>query len=265
MTELRDATLNTVFIGKGVPDKGRIADPLVAHKTYNTLTQYADELGVDKVAFFKKYGGNIPLIGQAATQVGLEKHIEELGQKLDHDILTDLYNRRGFDEALTRMLADAVRHKKRVGILFLDLDNFKSGINDTLGHAMGDEVLKKFSELLRESSRQTDIVARLGGDEFGVILPDVNDETPELFQLRLKEALESKAKTLEALNIIGVSMGYAEFVGGKTELKSEAVIVYWADQAMYDAKSLKKEPGLVKLVRWKEGIENNHRQLLPRA
>ncbi len=264
MTELRDATLNTVFIGKGVPDKGRIADPLVAHQTYKTLAQYAGELGKDKMAFLKKHGDNPVLIGQAATQVSLEKHIEELGQKLDHDILTDLYNRRGFDEALTRMLADAVRHQKRVGILFLDLDNFKSGINDSLGHAMGDEVLKKFAELLRESSRQTDVVARIGGDEFGIILPDVNDETPELFQRRLKEALEVKSTMLEALKIIGVSMGYAEFVGGKTELKSEALIVYRADQAMYDAKSLKKEPGLVKLVRWKEGMENNHRQLQKR-
>lgn len=265
MTELPGSKLNTVFIGKGVPDKGRIVDSPVAHQTYNTLTQYAAELGKDKVAFFKEHGNNTAIIGQAATQVGLEKHIEELSQKLDHDILTDLYNRRGFDEALTRMLADAVRHQKRVGILFFDLDNFKSGINDALGHAMGDEVLKKFSELLRQTSRQTDVVARLGGDEFGIILPDVNDETPELFQRRLKEALETNVKALEALKIIGISMGYAEFVGGKTELKSEAVILYQADQAMYEAKSQKKEPGLVKLVRWEEGMKNSNRQVLPRA
>ena len=265
MTESKDAKLSTVFIGKGIADEGRIADPRVAHKAYDPLTQYADALGEDKVSFFQKHGNNPILIGQAATQISLERHIEELGQKLDHDILTDLYNRRGFEAELTRMLADAARHGKRVGILFLDLDNFKSGVNDAFGHATGDEVLKIVAELLRQSSRQTDVVARFGGDEFGIILPDVNNETPELFRYRLKEGLENKSKILNALRVIGISMGYAEFVGGKNELKSEAVIVHKADHAMYNAKALEKAPGLVKLVQWEEGMENTHRQLPQRA
>lgn len=265
MTESKDIKLDSLFIGKGVPDEARIADPLVAHQTYNTLTQYADELGEDKGTFFHEHGDNALLIGQAATQISLEGHIEALGQKLDHDLLTNLYNRRGFDEELSRMLADAHRHKRRVGILFLDLDNFKSGINDAYGHGVGDKVLKAVANLLRQSSRQTDVVARIGGDEFGIILPDVNEETPELFRYRLQEVLKMEAKTFKALRIIGVSIGYAEFIGGKNELKSEAVILHNADHAMYNAKGLEKAPGLVKLVRWAEGMENLHQQLSPRA
>ncbi len=91
-----------------------------------------------------------------------------------HDSLTDLPNRALFRDRLTHAMAQADRYQQKLAVMFLDLDRFKA-INDTLGHTVGDQLLRIASERLRTCVRDCDTVARLGGDEFTVIVEDVAD------------------------------------------------------------------------------------------
>ena len=90
----------------------------------------------------------------------------------DHDPLTGMFNRRRFEEELERALAYAERYRVPGALMVVDLDGLKA-VNDTLGHAIGDELLERVARLLRHSLRTSDVVARLGGDEFGVLLPQM--------------------------------------------------------------------------------------------
>lgn len=119
------------------------------------------------------------------SDISERKAVEERMQHLAHyDVLTDLPNRTLFSESLRQEIARAKReqqdkrdkvNKKRMALMFLDLDKFKP-INDTLGHAIGDLLLKEVATRLLSCARESDIVSRLGGDEFVVLLPSVETE-----------------------------------------------------------------------------------------
>jgi diguanylate cyclase (GGDEF)-like protein/PAS domain S-box-containing protein len=126
--------------------------------------------------------GNISAVGAIGTDITERKrsqaHIEQIAL---HDTLTGLPNRFLFHQRLGEMLAQAKRHEDKLALMFLDLDDFK-GVNDTLGHDAGDELLKAVAERLQAQLRETDILsrrentlARLGGDEFILILTDLAD------------------------------------------------------------------------------------------
>jgi diguanylate cyclase (GGDEF)-like protein len=102
-----------------------------------------------------------------------ERRIGELENLATTDGLTRVLNRRGFEEALTHELSVAKRHGVGGVLIFVDLDEFKP-INDTYGHAAGDEVLLTVATLLRGHIRDTDYIGRLGGDEFAILLPRSN-------------------------------------------------------------------------------------------
>jgi diguanylate cyclase (GGDEF)-like protein len=150
-----------------------------------------------------------------------------------HDELTGLPNRRYFDETSNRMLHASARRGSMLGIIVIDLNDFKS-INDDFGHAAGDLVLQKFAKHLRENIRDSDFAARIGGDEFYVLIENlVSTQT-------LSNVMHKPAKTmslhLEEKNLslqISTSVGHATFPEDGTTLQH---LLQIADQRMYQQK-----------------------------
>ncbi|MCF6807534.1 EAL domain-containing protein [Thiotrichales bacterium 19S9-12] len=162
---------------------------------------------------------------------------EALKQLARNDVLTDIPNRRSFEETLTSLLSHAQRHGHILAILFIDLDKFKN-VNDTLGHHIGDALLQSVTRRLKKCLRKGDFVARIGGDEFAVILHELKStHAAGIVAWKIIEELD-KAYTLEGHTVnIGASIGiscYPTISGSMDDL------VKSADIAMYQAKASKE-------------------------
>jgi diguanylate cyclase (GGDEF)-like protein len=107
----------------------------------------------------------------------------------DHDALTGLLNRRGFERELARTLAACRRYRTEAALVYFDLDGFKA-VNDRFGHAAGDEALQTVAHRLSAGVRESDVVARLGGDEFAVILNRAGRAAAEAKALTLALSVE---------------------------------------------------------------------------
>ena len=162
------------------------------------------------------------------------KHAEErLAYLSHHDPVTGLGNRYLFRERLSHAIAQARRRDKSIGLLLMDLDRFKT-VNDSLGHDLGDRLLKVVAERLTENVREVDTVARLGGDEFAVLLEDVeSDEQSIAAAKRLLEALIPPAKLGDYEIAATGSVGIALF---PDHAENESELLQYADKAMYRAK-----------------------------
>src|SRR4051794_15298898 len=152
-----------------------------------------------------------------------------------HDTLTGLPNRAMFSERAREAVAHARRHEKTCAFLFLDLDNFKT-VNDTLGHDVGDALLKIISSRLRASVRGDDFIARIGGDEFCVLLQDIADprEAASVAQ-KLVHELNKPYRIGEHQVSSGASIGIACVPQDGDDV---ATLLRLADLAMYRAKEL---------------------------
>ena len=150
-----------------------------------------------------------------------------------HDSLTGLPNRKLFSDRLGIALAQAQRNQKKVGVAMLDLDNFKD-VNDTLGHDVGDLLLKAAAERLSAALRKGDTVARFGGDEFVLILPDLK---------AIEDAIQVAQKIVDSFCkpflidthqlVVTTSIGIAVYPNDGTD---EGILLKNADIAMYQAK-----------------------------
>ncbi|GAB3259470.1 sensor domain-containing diguanylate cyclase [Chitinimonas naiadis] len=164
------------------------------------------------------------------------RHAREtrLTEEASTDALTGLANRRRFFERGGELFELARRHHRPMSLLMLDLDHFKL-VNDTHGHAVGDEVLVRIARLLETSRRQGDLPARLGGEEFVVLVPET--ALPQAIEAaeRIREAVENAPLTLEdgTLVPVTVSVGVAELRPTDTELH---LLLIAADAALYRAK-----------------------------
>ena len=124
----------------------------------------------------------------AEFAAGLIKRRLEVEELIFIDQTCQIHNRRYFDEQLAREIERSKRTGNAMALLIGDLDDFKK-VNDTLGHAAGDSVLRQVGKILSENARQVDIVARHGGEEFGVILPDVSRESALVVAERIRSTI----------------------------------------------------------------------------
>lgn len=159
-----------------------------------------------------------------------ERRLDHLAH---HDMLTGLPNRLLFNDRLSQTLVKAQRTGARVAICFLDLDQFKV-VNDTLGHAVGDDVLKRSAQRLRESVRLGDTVARLGGDEFIILLEDVNGADDAcLVAGKILARFEHPIAIGDKRVRVGTSIGISVF---PDDAHDADMLLRHADAAMYVAK-----------------------------
>jgi diguanylate cyclase (GGDEF)-like protein len=150
------------------------------------------------------------------------------------DQLTGLYNRRSGEQRLAEEISRAVRHERPLTILLADLDGLKQ-INDRLGHAAGDLVLKGFSERLRKAIRGSDLAVRLGGDEFMVLLPECRAEEVK----HVLNRLDGLEVDFEGTKIpVRFSRGWTDYKPGETAEE----LLRRGDEALYADKRAGKKP-----------------------
>jgi diguanylate cyclase (GGDEF)-like protein/PAS domain S-box-containing protein len=170
------------------------------------------------------------------AEIAERRQAEDRAQHLaDHDVLTGLPNRRLFEDRVTQALVFSVRNRKLTAVMFVDLDRFKH-INDTLGHATGDAMLKEVARRLQDQLREGDTICRLGGDEFVILLPEIRRSSDAAHVAQ--KIIESVAQpvTLEERDLhITCSIGITVFPDDGRDTET---LIRNADAAMYHAKEV---------------------------
>lgn len=168
-----------------------------------------------------------------SEQGRLRRRAVELQQEADLDSLTGLPVRRSLLRVLKRDLAAAHRHARPLAVALLDLDHFKM-INDTFGHATGDEVLKAVAGVLRQSLRATDSAGRWGGEEFVVLMPDTDNAGAAAVLEKIRQAIAEAKFPAPAQSLrVTASAGFTQYKGN---IRSPEDLLDAADRALYKAK-----------------------------
>ncbi len=184
-----------------------------------------------------------PLRDAQGLVVGASKIARDIGVRLQAervihhhatvDPVTGLLNRRAFGERLREMLAQATSDGRRMALLMIDLDRFKA-VNDTLGHHVGDLLLRQVGRRLRQVLREGDVIARQGGDEFTALLPQVGQPAEAMaVAQRISQALAEPFLIEGRRPAIGGSVGVAVF---PDDGRSAELLMQHADEAMYGSK-----------------------------
>lgn len=213
---------------------------LEAHLPFRDFVYRANLSGGDKRWFSisgnPAYDENGDFAGYHGVGTDITERIvaaEQFRHLAHHDTLTGLPNRRLLTDRLEQALALAKRSGHHVGLMLLDLDDFKI-INDSLGHSAGDMVLCAIAQRLRGTVREADTVARLGGDEFVILLPEmaqIGDATR--VAEKVIEAVRKPVEVGDRQYLLGVSIGIAVFPDNAANAEG---LLQQADIAMYEAK-----------------------------
>jgi diguanylate cyclase (GGDEF)-like protein len=230
-----------------VIDAGQVAEIQVAGASALAAPLGATEEGDRVIGIVSVARGDRPftagerelfsyLTNQASVSVENVDLHETVQRQAVTDELTGLFNHRRFQEVMTAEVERARRYGHELGLIMLDIDNFKQ-INDTYGHLQGDEVLREVAHVLRQSSREIDEPARYGGEEMAVALPQTDLEGAYQFAERVRRRIEALALPLadrEGVLRVTASFGAASLVtsGGV----DKDALVASADGALYQAK-----------------------------
>ncbi len=178
------------------------------------------------------------------------RNLRQLSQT---DALTQLTNRRFFNEIIASEFARVTRYGGNLGCLMIDIDHFKN-VNDTYGHLTGDRVLKALAEILSKNVRTTDIVARYGGEEFIILLPETGIPGIMITAEKLRETTgnynfrNNNQNVDDAPKNITISVGVSQFLNKIVKTPEE--LINFADKALYNA----KDSGRNKVVLWSQNI-----------
>ncbi len=167
----------------------------------------------------------------------LERTIGSLRQQATRDALTGLFNRRFLDQYLNQCVQRHVKDRKNLCVLMIDVDHFKL-LNDTLGHAAGDDLLKAIGQLIRSAIRGEDVGFRCGGDEFVVLLPESTVQAGNALAERLTSLVDALVKTLKVSTLPRVSVGLASL--RDCENPTPDTMMKAADRALYDVKKSRR-------------------------
>ena len=226
-------------------DRARVsADTLTALRTrtrftleYRILTRDSGEKWVwdNGVGVYDSDGRVEYFEGFIADITAVKRYREQLEYQAHHDPLTGLANRGLLRERLHQAIAQAERQQRALALMFIDLDDFKL-INDSMGHSVGDELLKLAAQRLHACVRDEDTVARLGGDEFVLLLVDQEGERSVSHAVeRLREAMSQPYRVLGKEFVLTCSVGVALFPADGRDVET---LLKHADAAMYRAKAL---------------------------
>lgn len=185
----------------------------------------------------------ITIIGRAYNR--MREHLQTI---VLTDPLSGCYNRRGLNQLAEREVSRAMRAKKELAVLAIDLDHFKR-INDDFGHLTGDEVLREVGQLLRDTARDVDVVARFGGEEFTIVAPDSSEEGALILAERVMDAFRAhRFRSLPTEIRVTASIGVAADLARDDEVAKR--LLARADEALYVA----KRNGRDRAVLWHAGM-----------
>lgn len=177
-------------------------------------------------------------MGMERTILKQTLRIEEMSRLANTDQLTGVYNRRGFEQEFQRVLSAATRYGETGVLIYVDLDGFKP-INDTYGHAAGDEMLIEVARVLDDHIRPHDMVARLGGDEFAILLTRTEWKDGLKRAERIKHILNTHYVAWKDKHIaMRASLGF-QCYGPNADANT---LIQSADSAMYQSKRIRMEP-----------------------
>lgn len=226
IARLADGKLDTKIDGEDLD-----TEFLAVAKFFNKMTKSLRETTVTKQELEEE-------VRRQTEQLKLKQ--EQLLYLSEHDHLTNIMNRRAFDNKLDSAILNAARTQCKLALFFIDLDKFKE-INDSYGHDAGDVILVEVAKRLTRTVRETDFVGRIGGDEFIVCLDHLHDF--KVVPAKAKQLIDSINEPIifndHTLNI-GASIGVS-YYPDQTQSKDNLLSV--ADEAMYRAKQLKKSAG----------------------
>jgi len=219
--EGRDVVMNNIRMGYERPYEGE----LLARDGRRVAVEFTG-----KLMPFKGKQYRMTVVRDVSDRKEAEARIHFLAH---HDVLTGLPNRALLMDRLEFILASARRRDSKAGVLFIDLDNFKT-VNDSLGHAAGDALLRVVASRIEDALRGVDVVSRLGGDEFLVVLPDLDSEQAPVAVAEKLLAAVCEPVTVEGQSLtVSPSIGIAVFPRDGTNADT---LIKNADAAMYLAK-----------------------------
>lgn len=231
--------LSNMDTGNTAELQRRLQERSLAMRAQAFQSQIKSRLLTEAIMQIEKSKKNLKTLNHTlSSEIAERKLLEEkICYVANHDDLTGLPNRVLFRDRLETARTQAVRNKKKLAILFVDLDGFKA-VNDTYGHHAGDLLLQQVSQRLQATVRQSDTVARIGGDEFIVLLNNIDHvQDAEPVALKILESFKQAILVAGHSTKIGGSIGIAVYPDHSED--TEKLIAY-ADSAMYSIKKTGK-------------------------